>query len=75
MTDLLLAYVDGILDDVRRRAVEQHMADCTDCWRYLSTYRQTVALGRALRDEEMPAEVYERLEALVRDGPSSADPS
>lgn len=75
VTALLLAYVDGTVDAAQRLAVEEHLADCTDCWRYLATYRHTVALGQELRDEAMPAELYQRLEALVRDGPPKVEPN
>jgi uncharacterized membrane protein YphA (DoxX/SURF4 family) len=65
VSELLAAYVDGELPPERRRAVEFHLTDCPDCWAYLGTYRQTIELGRDLRDVEMPSEVYERLSALV----------
>lgn len=68
VTELLLAYVDGSLDGPQRRAVEEHIADCPDCWRFLGTYQQTVAFGQELRDDAMPVEVYERFEVLVREG-------
>jgi len=65
VSELLAAYVDGELPLDCRRAVEFHLADCPDCWAYLGSYRQTVDLGKDLRDVDMPAEVYERLSALV----------
>lgn len=65
VSELLAAYVDGELAPQRRRAVEFHLADCPDCWAYLASYRQTVELGKDLHEAEMPADVYERLYALV----------
>jgi len=68
VSELLAAYVDGELPPERHRAVEFHLSDCPDCWAYLGTYRQTVELGRDLREIEMPAEVYDRLSMLVAGG-------
>ncbi|MGD9620736.1 MAG: zf-HC2 domain-containing protein [Mycolicibacterium sp.] len=65
VSELLAAYIDGGLPPMRRRAVEFHLADCPDCWTYLGTYRQTIELGQDLRDVRVPAQVYERLSALV----------
>jgi len=68
---LLLAYVDGDLPPDERRAIEWHLGDCPNCWDYLVTYRETVALGKELRDHDMPPEVYTRMEGLVRDRPAN----
>jgi hypothetical protein len=43
-----------------------HIADCANCWRFLHTYRETVALGQQLREEEIPQDVHERLKAFLR---------
>ena len=68
VSDLLAASLFGELSPQRRCAVEFHLADCPDCWAYLGSYRQTIALGKDLREVDMPAEVYERLYALVAGG-------
>jgi uncharacterized membrane protein YphA (DoxX/SURF4 family) len=67
VSDLLAAYMDGELSPQRRHAVEFHLADCPDCWAYLGSYRQTIALGKDLRDVEIPAQLYDRLYTLVAD--------
>jgi len=66
VVDLLLSYVEQTLDPQTRHAVARHMADCVHCWRFLETYRETMTLGQQLRDEAMPPEVRERLEAFVQ---------
>lgn len=66
VADLILHYVDNTLDPRTRQAFEMHIADCVSCWRFLHTYRETMALGQQLRDEAMPPEVRERLETFVR---------
>jgi anti-sigma factor RsiW len=64
---LIMGYLDDTLDPVERRAFEAHIADCRNCWRFLRSYRETVALGRRLRDEGIPPDVRERLESFLRD--------
>ncbi len=66
VVDLILAYLEGSLDPGERRAFEAHIADCANCWRFLQTYRETVALGQQLREETIPPDVRERLETFVR---------
>lgn len=57
---------EGTLDPSERQAFEAHLADCMNCWRFLQTYRETVALGQQLREEAMPPEVRRRLETFLR---------
>lgn len=66
IVDLVLAYLDGTLDPGEQQAFEEHIADCLNCWRFLQTYRETIALGRELQGEAIPPEVYERLETFLR---------
>ena len=66
VVDLILAYLEGTLDPRERRAFEAHIADCPNCWRFLQTYRETVALGQQLWGDAIPPDVRERLETFVR---------
>jgi anti-sigma factor RsiW len=66
VVDLILAYLEGTLDPSERQAFESHIADCLSCWRFLQTYRETVALGQQLREEAIPTDVRERLGAFLR---------
>jgi anti-sigma factor RsiW len=66
VVDLILDYAEGSLDPDERQAFEAHIADCPNCWRFLRSYRETMALGRQLRIEDVPPDVRERLEAFVR---------
>lgn len=70
---LLLSYVDGTLAPDQEDALEQHLLDCPECWAHVTSYRQTVALGRDLRPEPMPAELYDRLERLAATPTSDRD--
>lgn len=42
--DFLLDYVDGAIDDDRRRDFEAHLAGCPDCTAYLDNYRKAAAI-------------------------------
>ena len=64
------AYLDGALPEQVRSLVEQHLADCPHCREYLSQMRITIAMARAVTDEDvdaMPAELRERLLQAFRD--------
>lgn len=67
VVDLILAYLEDTLPRRDRRAFEAHIADCTKCWRFLKTYRQTLELGQELREDRIPPEVHKRLESFLRD--------
>ena len=58
----ILEFVDGDFDAAARRAFLRHLAGCSDCARYLETYRAAVALARGAGSEESP----EMPEELVR---------
>lgn len=50
--ELVTAYVDNALDNHSRRRVQEHLATCTGCERYLEQIRRTVAeLGRLPADQ------------------------
>lgn len=66
VVDLIMGYLDDTLVPAERRAFEAHIADCRNCWRFLRSYRETVALGQRLRDEDIPGDVRERLETFLR---------
>jgi len=58
------AYLDGALPDHVIVLVELHLADCPHCREYLHQMRQTIAMARALTEDDvdaMPADVRERL--------------
>lgn len=70
VVDLVMSYLEGTLETPERRAFEAHIADCTNCWRFLKSYRHTVELGQSLREEDIPTDVRRRLEAFVRNRPA-----
>lgn len=57
-------YEDGELPRSKRWVFELHLAICTDCRRYLNSYRNAIALGKAVfeePDDRVPTEVPEDL--------------
>jgi anti-sigma factor RsiW len=57
-------YLAGELPPDLRRPFDHHLGLCVNCQRYLTSYRETVALGkRAFADDDaaLPADVPEEL--------------
>jgi len=42
-------YLEGTLDRPVRQVFEAHIADCTNCWQFLKSYRDTLDLGQSRR--------------------------
>jgi anti-sigma factor RsiW len=47
LTEFLLLYLDGELSPERTADFERHLSVCAACVKYLSTYKKTIALGKA----------------------------
>ncbi len=58
---LLSEYVDGKLSSDLCQAIEQHMAECRDCYVVVDSLRKTLVLYRRLDPPEMPRDVEVRL--------------
>lgn len=66
--DFIDEYEAGALAEPGRASFERHLTRCLNCQRYLTHYRQAVALGRAAfeaEDSAVPAEVPEDLIAAI----------
>jgi anti-sigma factor RsiW len=60
----VMDYLDGALPLGIRLSFTAHIALCSDCRRYIDTYRRTIALGRAATvtaDDPAPPQVPEEL--------------
>lgn len=51
---LLSQYLDGELDELRRRGVQRHMEKCAGCGRELATLSNAVRVMRAVAEMEPP---------------------
>jgi anti-sigma factor RsiW len=54
-------YLDEALPPGARRALEQHLAECVNCTRYLHEIRQTIQRLGMLPREPMPASMKDQL--------------
>ena len=61
--DFLMDYLSGSLPAPERVTFEEHLGECPDCVAYLSTYRQTIELGKAAcrAADPVPSEAPEEL--------------
>jgi anti-sigma factor RsiW len=62
--DFMMDYLSGELSSESRSLFEHHLSICTNCEKYLTSYAETVKLGkRAFGDEAgaLPAEVPDGL--------------
>ncbi len=57
----LSEYIDGELPAELCKEIEKHLAGCDNCRVVLNTTKRTIDLVRVPVDEDMPADVRERL--------------
>jgi anti-sigma factor (TIGR02949 family) len=57
----LSEYIDGELPAELCREIEKHLEGCDDCRVVLNTTKRTIDLVRIPADEDVPADVRERL--------------
>lgn len=68
----LWAYLDGELEEEKRREFDFHLSRCESCTAYLATYRTTIALEREVAagegpaSEELPEELVQAVLAAAR---------
>jgi anti-sigma factor RsiW len=66
IAELLGDYLDGTLPKRTRELLEWHIEGCGPCVAFVNTYRGTVNAAGKLRDVEIPAELKQRLLAVLR---------
>jgi anti-sigma factor RsiW len=62
--DFMMDYLSGELPSESRARFEYHLSLCTNCRKYLTSYEETVKLGKRAFDADeadLPAEVPEEL--------------
>jgi anti-sigma factor RsiW len=66
IADLLGDYLDGTLPKRTRDLLEWHIEACPPCVAFVNTYRGTVNAAAKFREVEIPAELKQRLLAVLR---------
>jgi anti-sigma factor RsiW len=62
---LLADYLEGRLAPERHRELDEHLAACTGCVKYLETYRSTISLLSTLTEADLPPELRSRLRIFI----------
>ena len=66
IADLLGDYLDGTLPKQTRELLEWHIEGCGPCVAFVKTYRGTITAATKLKEVEIPAELKQRLLAVLR---------
>jgi anti-sigma factor RsiW len=61
LVELVTDYLDDALPPPERAAVEAHLDECPDCVEYLEQFRTVIATTGMVAEENLPAEVLDRL--------------
>jgi len=64
--DSLPLYAEGLLSDAERKAVEEHLAECTDCSKAMADLQKVAAMTQRLPEVEVPPWFKQRIMAMVR---------
>ena len=75
VVNLLSDYVDGELAPKLQRQLAAHFQDCEPCTAFIKTFQQTQAMVRAIRYEDMPPELRQRLHSFLREHMSKQPPT
>lgn len=63
---LLMDYLEGVLPDDVRTALEAHVSGCPRCVAFVASYQETPRLLRAATDTALPTEVQQSLRSFLR---------
>jgi len=65
VVELLAEYLDDQLDPATAGALDAHLTGCEECAAFTNTYRKTVQALRQLREEDLPSQLRDRLQAFL----------
>jgi anti-sigma factor RsiW len=64
--DLIHDYIDGLLNDVQKNSVEEHLGQCDSCRREFDSLRTLVEELHSLpKSVEPPAELFKEIESKL----------
>jgi anti-sigma factor RsiW len=65
--ELLMDYLDDVLPDEVRAAIEEHVTSCPRCTAFVESYRQTPRILRDATAAALPADLEASLQAFLRE--------
>jgi anti-sigma factor RsiW len=74
IAELLGDYFDGSLPQHLHALLEWHIDGCAPCVAFVNTYRGTIVATRRLPDTPMPAELKQRMIAILKTARTSQEP-
>jgi len=63
----LSEYIDGEMDEVQRRQIEAHVAECVACFACLQSLKQTIALCKQTGRQMVPEVFSEKLQTMIQE--------
>lgn len=63
--DELSEFLDDSVQGQLRQELEQHMAECPNCWVMVNTTKKTLEIYRGLEPEQIPSELHSRLMSAI----------
>jgi anti-sigma factor RsiW len=64
--ELLMDYLEGVLSEDVRVALDAHVAGCPRCLAFIESYRETPRILRAATAAALPVDVQQSLRAFLR---------
>ena len=64
--ELLMDYLEGVVDDDMRAMLESHVAGCPKCIAFIAAYQATPRIMRDATAAAMPPELQQSLLAFLR---------
>ena len=67
IVELVTEYLEGGMPAARRLGFEEHVAICPPCRNYFGQFRSTIALGKTIEEDDLPADLRSALIDVFRD--------
>jgi anti-sigma factor (TIGR02949 family) len=63
--DELSEFLDDSVQGQLRQELEQHLAECPNCWVMVNTTKKTLEIYRGLEPEAIPCDLHSRLMSAI----------